>query len=153
MQLLYHESEQKKDCQVVAALASCNSEIEAEAVIQQGLEEPWFMNFGAPQKWGWTVGGVDPPRFFASQKAACCMLFQSCKLLIVDDLADTNNRASAKRKWVIEIMLKRVLGGIFEAIKKVCQHHNPRLGGGNSNICYFHDPIWLIFFKWVETTN
>ena len=32
-------------------------------------------------------------------------------------------------------------------------------GGGNSNIFDFHpdpwgnDPIWLIFFKWVETTN
>ena len=33
------------------------------------------------------------------------------------------------------------------------------LGGGNSNIFYFHpepwgnDPIWLILFEWVETTN
>ena len=33
------------------------------------------------------------------------------------------------------------------------------LGGGNSNISYFHPkfwgrfPFWLIFFKWVETTN
>ena len=26
------------------------------------------------------------------------------------------------------------------------------LGGGNSNIVYFH-PIWLILFRWVETTN
>ena len=44
MQFLYHESEKKNDGQVVAALASCNSEIEAEAVIQQGLEEPWIIN-------------------------------------------------------------------------------------------------------------
>ena len=35
----------------------------------------------------------------------------------------------------------------------------PFLGGGNSNIFYFHpehwgnDPFWLIFFRWVETTN
>ena len=34
-----------------------------------------------------------------------------------------------------------------------------RLGGGNSNILYVHPenwgrfPIWLIFFRWVETTN
>ena len=34
-----------------------------------------------------------------------------------------------------------------------------QLGGGNSNIFYFHPetwgrfPIWLIFFRWVETTN
>ena len=37
---------------------------------------------------------------------------------------------------------------------------NNRLGGGNSNIFYFHpqklgkmNPFWRIFFKWVETTN
>ena len=37
---------------------------------------------------------------------------------------------------------------------------NQKLGGGNSNIFWnFHpdpwgnDPIWLIFFRWVETTN
>ena len=35
----------------------------------------------------------------------------------------------------------------------------PNLGGDNSNILYFHhylgkmNPIWLIFFRWVETTN
>ena len=35
----------------------------------------------------------------------------------------------------------------------------PFLGGGNSNIFYFHpepwgnDPFWQIFFRWVETTN
>ena len=33
------------------------------------------------------------------------------------------------------------------------------LGGGNSNIWFFtakiggNDPIWLIFFRWIETTN
>ena len=35
----------------------------------------------------------------------------------------------------------------------------PNLGGDNSNILYFHhylgkmNPIWLIFFRWVETTK
>ena len=33
------------------------------------------------------------------------------------------------------------------------------LGGGNSKISYVHpenwgnDPIWLVFFRWVETAN
>ena len=37
--------------------------------------------------------------------------------------------------------------------------YHGQLGGGNSNMFYFHPenwgrlPIWLIFFKWVETTN
>ena len=37
--------------------------------------------------------------------------------------------------------------------------NNPKLGGGTSNLFYFHpepwgdDPIWLLFFKWVGSTT
>ena len=48
-----------------------------------------------------------------------------------------------------------------DAATRICcvQKLSANLGGGNSNMFYFHpepwgnDPIGLVFFKWVETTN
>ena len=72
----------------------------------------------------------------------------------------SSTQQKMQRKWekmarMLDVLMAR--GGVINNTPGKNEHHN-ELGGGFKNfLCSSlfgeDDPIWLIFFRWVETTN